>query len=102
MPKKKKLEMPKPNTKRAVARKVGERPHVDLSMVPHTAGESVRANFRADLVTIADIEEHLRRLEDRAPGFVITTSDAIRSLIQEGARSYRTKFSEPSNNEPKK
>jgi hypothetical protein len=63
-------------------------------MVPHTTGESVRANFRADHVTIADIEEHLRRLEDRAPGFVITTTDAIRSLIQEGARSYREKFSE--------
>jgi hypothetical protein len=51
-------------------------------------------NFRADAVTLADMEEHLERLEARAPYVAITLSDALRSLIQEGARSYRQRFAD--------
>jgi len=51
-------------------------------------------NFRADAVTYHDMEEHLERLESRAPYVQITLSDALRSLIQEGARSYRQRFAD--------
>jgi hypothetical protein len=99
MSKKPKLKLPKPHPV-GVMFKVGEpRPEADMSLVPHTTGESLRVSFRADPVTLADIEQHLRRLEARAPGFVITLTDAVRSLIQEGARSYSTKFRDEPRNE---
>jgi hypothetical protein len=83
----KKLQLPK---SRPIARvRGGKRLEVDLSMVPPTTGESIRVAFRADTVTLADIEEHLRRLEARAPGIVITLTDAVRSLVQRGAEAYR-------------
>jgi hypothetical protein len=58
-------------------------------MVPPTTGESLRMSFRADTVTLADIEEHLRRLEARAPTIAITITDSIRSLVQRGNKAYR-------------
>jgi hypothetical protein len=61
-------------------------------MVPHSTGENVAMNFRCDHVTAADVEGHMRRLERKASGFPITLTDTLRSLIQEGARSYREKF----------
>jgi hypothetical protein len=83
----KKLQLPK---SRPIARvRGGKRLEVDLSMVPPTTGESIRVAFRADTVTLADIEEHLRRLEARAPGIAITLTDAVRSLIQRGAGAFR-------------
>ncbi len=85
---KKKLELPKPKS-RAVVVKPGERLKVDMSMVPHTTGESLQLSFRADPVTLQDIEEHLRRIEARAPGVAITLTDAVRSLVQRGAEAYR-------------
>jgi len=88
---KQRLELPKPRN-RAIVYKPGERPVIDLSLVPPTTGNSALVTFRADTVTLADMEEHLRRLEKRAPGAAITLADAIRSLLQEGARSYREQF----------
>jgi hypothetical protein len=98
MRKKPKLALPKP-ANRAIVYRPGERPKIDMSLVPPTTGESIRASFRADPVTIADMEEHLRRLEKRAPGAVITLTDAIRGLIQEGARSYREEFRDQTDDE---
>jgi hypothetical protein len=60
-----------------------------MSAVPPLTGDSIRLNFRADDVTHADIEEHMRRLEAMAPYVAITLSDTIRSLIQAGAKSFR-------------
>jgi len=75
-----------------------------MSLIPPLTGDSIRLNFRADDVTHADIEEHMRRLERRAPFVTITLSDTIRSLVQEGARSFRQRFAddETSNGKSKK
>lgn len=72
----------------------GKRPRPDLSLIPPLTGESKLINFRADAVTLADMEEHLERLEARAPYVAITLSDALRSLIQEGARSFRQRLAD--------
>ena len=72
----------------------GKRPRPDLSLIPALTGESKLINFRADAVTVADTEEHLERLEARAPYVAITLSDALRSLVQEGARSFRQRFAD--------
>ena len=60
-----------------------------MSLIPPLTGDSIRLNFRADHVTLADIEEHMRRLEAMAPGIAITLSDTLRSLVQRGAKAYR-------------
>jgi hypothetical protein len=60
-----------------------------MSLIPPLTGDSIRLNFRADHVTLDDIEEHMRRLEAMAPGIAITLSDTLRSLVQRGAKAYR-------------
>jgi hypothetical protein len=80
----------------------GKRPRPDLSLIPALTGESKMINFRADAVTLADMEEHLERLEARAPYVAITLSDALRSLIQEGARSFRERLPEHQPDEEEK
>ena len=90
MPRKKKpLELPKPSGK-VVIYKVGEkRPPIDMTWIPQIEGETVALNLRCDRATVEAFEEHLRRLEDKAPGMVITLSDAVRSLIFRGAIAFR-------------
>jgi hypothetical protein len=90
-----KLEVPKPR-RQAVSYKIGERPENDTSLIPHSTGDSVRLSFRADPVTLEDVRQHLRRLERMAPVMSVTTTDALRSLIQRGAIAYREEFPEPS------
>jgi hypothetical protein len=63
-----------------------------MSLIPPLTGGSIRLNFRADHVTLDDIEKHMRRLEAMAPGCAITLSDTLRSLVQEGAKSFRKKL----------
>ena len=85
----KRLDLPKPRGAAVMVGPDGKLPPADMSLVPPTTGDSIRAAFRADHVTLADMEEHLRRIEAMAPGAVITLTDAIRSLIQRGARAFR-------------
>lgn len=72
----------------------GKRPRPDMSLIPALTGSSELLYFRADDVTLADIEEHRELLDTRAPYVTITLSDALRSLIQEGARSFRERLPE--------
>ncbi|MDH3656084.1 MAG: hypothetical protein OEN21_17605 [Myxococcales bacterium] len=77
-------------------------PRPDMSLIPPLTGDSIRLNFRADHVTHADIEAHMRLLEARAPYVAITLSDVLRSLIQEGAKSFRDRLPEYSTDESTK
>jgi hypothetical protein len=73
-----------------------EPPPEDL--VPELRGETVKLNFMADAAIVDVANEHVDRLHRLSPYFVTTASDAIRSLIMEGGRSYAAKFrDEPRN-----
>jgi hypothetical protein len=95
-----KPKLPKPRPEAIFWQPGQQPPKPDFSMVPHSTGENVQANFRCDHVTAADLEEHMRRLERKAAGFSITLTDVIRSLIQEGARSYREQFRDEETPQP--
>jgi hypothetical protein len=95
-----KPKLPKPGQKAIFWQPGVQPPKPDFSMVPHSTGENVPTNFRCDHVTAADLEEHMRRLERKAAGFSITLTDVIRSLIQEGARSYREQFRDEETPQP--
>jgi hypothetical protein len=53
----------------------------DTSLLHQTLGETIRIGFRADHQTCDRLQRHIDRLEDKAPGLVITLSDALRSMI---------------------
>ena len=69
-----------------------EPPSEDI--VPGLKGSAVNVNFKSDAAIVGVINGHVDDLRNRFPYFGITNSDAIRSLIVEGARSYREKFRE--------
>ena len=70
-------------------------------IVPDLRGETVKLNFKADAAIVDAINQHVDRLRKLSPHLGISNSDAIRSLIMEGARSYSTKFrDEPRDKDP--
>jgi hypothetical protein len=89
-----KLEPPKARGV-AVLRRPGdpfpEPPTADV--VPELHGETIKLNFMADAAIVDVVNEHIERLSRRTV-LVTTASDAIRSLLVEGARSYRAKISD--------
>ena len=90
----------RPARMRRPGEELPEPPSTDL--VPELRGKTDKLNFIADTAIVDAINDHADRLYRLAPYFATTASDAIRSLIMEGARSYAAKFSEPSTDEPKK
>ena len=75
-----------------------EPPPTDL--VPELRGKTDKLKFVADAAIVDAINDHADRLDRLSPYFATTASDAIRSLIMEGARSFAAKFPEPSTDEP--
>lgn len=96
MPKKPDLLKPRPAR---VLPADGKIPRQDTSLIPGLTGQSRAINFRCDGVTETDIAEHWDRLRSRAPYAAIHLSDVLRSLIQEGAESFRERFPETDNEE---
>ncbi len=85
------LEPPKARASAIVFRVGEDRPPVDTSMIPPVVGETIRLAFRTDRVMVNEVEDHIDRLCERAAGMVITPSAALRSLVHEGARSFKEK-----------
>jgi hypothetical protein len=82
------LEVPKQRGRAVVIGPKQRRQPVDTSLIPALIGETIRIGFRGDAVTVGDINSHLDRLERRAPGLMISASDAIRSLIRRGEQGF--------------
>jgi hypothetical protein len=59
-------------------------------VVPVIVGETIKIGVRYDQSMLDLIQEHVDRLADQTVE-VISVTDGIRSLLVEGARSYRQK-----------
>jgi hypothetical protein len=68
----------------------GDKPSMPPSLVPVIVGETIKIGVRYDQSMLDVIQEHVDRLAGQTIE-VITVTDGIRSLLVEGARSYRRK-----------
>ena len=93
------LEAPKARAKAVITRVGEERPHVDTSSIPPLVGQTIRLAFRADTTCVRELDDHLDWLATAAAGVVVTPADAMRSLIREGARSFKEKRDEAEDDE---
>jgi hypothetical protein len=69
---------------------LGDKPSMLPLLVPAIVGATIKIGVRYDQAMLDLIQEHVDRLADQTIE-VITVTDAIRSLLVEGAESYRKK-----------